>query len=49
MSIGSVDMVAEIVPYLVLDQLSLISFSCGGALDATQLAARVRRRRLTIN
>ena len=40
MSIGSVDMVEEIVPYLGLDQPYLISFLCGGALDAPQLAAR---------
>jgi hypothetical protein len=30
-----------------LDQLNLVPPSCGGALHAPQLAARVRRRRLT--
>ena len=30
-----------------LDQLNLVPPSCGGALDAPQLAARVRRRRFT--
>ena len=40
MSIGSVDMVEEIVPYLGLDQPYLVPFLCGGALDAPQLAAR---------
>ena len=32
MSMGSVDMVEEIVPYLGLDQLNVVPFSCGGAL-----------------
>jgi hypothetical protein len=39
MSIGSVDMVEEIVPYFGLDQVDLAPISCGGALDAPQLAA----------
>jgi hypothetical protein len=30
-----------------LDQLNLVPFSCGGASDAPQLAARVRRRSFT--
>jgi hypothetical protein len=30
-----------------LDQLCLVPFSCDGVLDASQLAARVRRRRFT--
>ena len=34
MSMGSVDMVEENVPYLGLDQLNLVPLSCGGALDA---------------
>ena len=32
---------------LSLDQINLVLFSCGGASDAPQLAARVRRRRFT--
>ena len=40
MSMEAEDMVEEIVPYLGLDQTYLVPFSCGGALDAPQLAAR---------
>jgi hypothetical protein len=34
MSMGSVDMVEEIVPYLEMDQIEIVSASCSGALDA---------------
>ena len=47
MSMEAEDMVEEMVPYLGLDQLNRVPFSCGGALDAPQLAARVRRRSFT--
>jgi len=39
MSMGSVEMVEEIVPYLGLDQLNVVPFSCGGALHAPMLAS----------
>ena len=47
MSMEAEDMVEEMVPYLGKDQIDIVLSLCGGALDATQLAARVRRRRFT--
>jgi hypothetical protein len=47
MSMGSVDMVEEIVPYLGMDQVDIVSASCSGASHAPPACSGVRRRRLT--
>ena len=48
MSIGLVDMVEEIVPYLGMDQIDIVPSLCGGASHAPPACSGVRRRRLTI-
>jgi hypothetical protein len=48
MSMGSVDLVEEIVPYLGADQIDVVPSSWGGASHAPLLAVRVRRRRFTV-
>ena len=48
MSMGSVEMVEEIVPYLRKDQIDIVSASCGGASHAPPACSGVRRRRLTL-
>ena len=47
MSMGSVEMVEEIVPYLGKDQIDIVPSLCGGASHAPPACSGVRRRRLT--